>query len=82
MPVLARPLTGRGNAPEDGKGREVDAGPHPAENHVGWNLADDIRCEEDENDDGVLGGRQLEVFLKPACLCVAYIGAVDIGQEV
>lgn len=82
MPVLARPLTGRGNAPEDGKGREVDAGPHPAEDHVGWDLADDVGREEDKNDNGVLCGRQLEVLLQPACLCIAYVGAVYVGQEV
>lgn len=82
VPVLARPLTGGGNAPKDGEGREVDAGPHPAEDHVGWDLTDDVGREEDEDDDGVLGGGQLEVLLQPACLCIAYVGAVDVGQEV
>lgn len=82
VPVLARPLTGRGNTPEDGEGWEVDAGPHPAQDHVGWDLTDDVGREENENDDGVLGGSQLEVLLQPACLCIAYVGAVDVGQEV
>ena len=70
-PILSHALQEREDAPENTQSRKEYARPHPGEDHIGRNLADKIRDEEHENDDGVLARVQVEVFLHSSRLGIA-----------
>lgn len=59
------------DAPENSEGGQVDGWLDSDQDHVGGDLEDGVGDKEDEHDDGVLIGRDVEVVLHASSLCVS-----------
>lgn len=82
MPIVCRTHESCERAPDNTKTGKEDMWLDSGKDHIGWHFADKIRDEENQDNDRVLVGREIEVFFKTTCLCISNIRSIKKSEKV